>query len=270
MSFNYGKQSIFRDFDFEIREGETTLITGINGTGKTTLLRLMAGVLFPFKGSITYSPKLGNIPRSKIGFISDRMNLYSTMTLSAAIDFHSSVYNIPAADFDKRLLEKMKLNPGKRISELSVGERMIFHLSLLLSTKPEILLIDEIIHSIDAYLREFFLNRLLEEIEERNITLVLVNLNYHDIEGIIQRVVLLKNGSIAVDESVDSLKGKVKKIVSTKAVEGIPILYKREFTDTIEYYAYPFEDRFRKSIKGDIIDLNLNDIIKAFIGGEYV
>lgn len=270
LHFGYRKQPVFTDFNFEIEEGETVLITGINGTGKTTLLRLMAGVLFPQKGTVAYSPKLGDNPRAKIGFISDQVNLYTDMTLSSAIDFHSSVYNIPRGDFDMELIEKTKLKLDKRIRELSAGQKLIFHLSLLLSAKPEILLIDEVIHSIDAYLRELFLNRLLELIEERGITLVLVNLNYHDIERIPQRVVLLKDGRIEVDESIDSLKSKVKKVISTEEITGIPVLYSRQFSDAGEYYIYPFEDDFREKIKGQVTDLNLTDIIKAFIGGEYV
>lgn len=270
MSFSYRKQPVFDDFNFEIAAGETVLITGINGTGKTTLLRLMAGVLFPQKGTVAYSPKLGDNPRAKIGFISDRMNLYTNMTLASAIDFHSSVYNIPRGDFDMGLIEKTKLKLDKRIRELSAGQRLIFHLSLLLSAKPEILLIDEVIHSIDAYLRELFLDRLLEAIEERSITLVLVNLNYHDIEKIPQRVVLLKDGRVEVDEPIESLKNKVKKVTTDEDIAGLPVLYTRRYSDTDEYYIYPFEEGFREKIKGTVTDLDLTDIVKAFIGGEYV
>ena len=76
ISFAYGKNRIFENFNLQIRPGEAVLITGVNGTGKTTLLRLMAGVLFPRKGRVEYNESLGSNPRGKIGFISDSMNLY--------------------------------------------------------------------------------------------------------------------------------------------------------------------------------------------------
>ena len=268
IGFGYKKQSVFRDFSLDIREGETTLITGINGTGKTTLLRLMAGVLYPAKGKIEYAEKLGKNPREYIGFISDQMRLYENMTLKKAMAFHSSVYGIES--FDTELYEQTKLKLDKKISELSVGQKMIFHLGLLIAAKPKILLIDEVIHAIDAYLRDIFLDRLLELIEERQITLVMVNLNFHDIERIPQRVILLRNGEIAVDASVEELKANVKKIVAQEASLDLPVLYKRSFSDCNEFYIYPYEENGELPTNAKVTDLNLHDIIKAFIGGEYV
>jgi ABC-2 type transport system ATP-binding protein len=269
MGFAYGRRGVLRDFNLHIKEGETTLITGINGTGKTTLLRLMAGVLFPQRGSIHYSEKLGPDPRGKIGFISDRMHLYENMTLSSAIRFHSRVYRI--GEFDMSLMEQARLQPDQRIGDLSAGQKLIFHLGLILAAQPDILLIDEVIHSIDAFLREMFLNRLLECMAQRNVTLILVNLNYHDIENIPQRVILLKNGRVAVDEPIEDLKAKVKKLVSAEEISGIPSLYTRHYADRFEYYAYPFSPDLAARTKGGpkVVDLNLDEIIKAFIGGEY-
>jgi len=268
ITFAYKNQKIFKDFNLEIREEETTLITGINGTGKTTLLRLMAGVLNPHQGEIEYSKELGKNPKAKIGFISDQMHLYENMKLTEAMNFHSRVYNIN--DFDKTLFEQTKLYMNKKISELSAGQKLIFHLGLLIAVNPQVLLIDEVIHSIDPFLREVFLNQLLKLIEEKKITLILVNQNFHDIENILQRVILLRNGKIAIDEPIEKLKEKVKKVISTDESINLPVFYKREFSDCNEYYIYPFNKNESQSINGAVKDLNLHEIIKAFIGGEYV
>lgn len=268
ISFAYKKNPVFENFSLEINEGEATMITGINGSGKTTLLRLLAGVLFPEKGKIEYGQKMGENPRSKIGFISDQMNLYENMTLQDAIRFHSAVYNIKK--FDPGIINKAKLNLNQKIGQLSAGQKLIFHLGLIMAAKPDVLLIDEIMHSMDVYLRETFLNHLLELIEEKQITLILVNLNYHDIEKIPQRVILMQNNMVSVDEQLDTLKSKVKKVVTTKEVSQLPILFHQQHADCHEYFVYPYEDGMGDKIGGKVIDLNLNDIIKAFIGGEYV
>lgn len=267
IDFAYGKHPVFRDFSLEITEGESVLITGINGVGKTTLLRLMAGVLLPQGGRITYSDKLGPDPRSRIGFISDKMNIYENMSLDQAIRYHSQVYGIDG--FDKELIGQAKLNTGKKISTLSRGQKLVFQLSLILATRPEIFLIDEIIHSMDVYLRDIFLNRLLEMIEQNRITLVLVNLNFHDIEKIPQRILLLKDNQIALDEPMDLLKTRVKKIFSEREISNLPVLFHTPYEDGHEYYIYPIEKDQVASIPGKVTDLNLHEIIKAFIGGEY-
>lgn len=262
--FAYKKQPVFRDFSLSIEPGESVLI---NGIGKTTLLRLMAGVLLPRKGRITYSEKLGPDPRSRIGFISDKMNLYENMSLQEAIRYHSRVYDIRR--FDTEMIDKIKLKAGQRITKLSRGQKLVFHLSLILAARPEMLLIDEIIHSMDVYLRDIFLNRLLEMIEENRVTLVLVNLNFHDIEKIPQRILLLKDNRIALDEPMDLLKAKVKKLISDHEIPNLPVLVHRQYEDSHEYYVYPFKEDLVPDSSAKMIDLNLHDIIKAFIGGEY-
>jgi ABC-2 type transport system ATP-binding protein len=267
LSYKYNKEPVLKNLSLNINRGETLLISGINGAGKTTLLRLIAGVLLPQQGNIHFSPELGKNPLEKIGFFSDQMRLYENLTLESSIDLHSSIYNIKSFDLD--LLHRLKLDLNKKISELSAGQKVIFCLSLILNANPEILLIDEVIHSIDAFLREIFLEKVLELIEERKITLVLVNLNYHDIEKIPQRLVLIKDGAIEVDEPIEDLKTKVKKVVTREKISHLPVLHSRKFSDSFEYYLYPFESGFEDQIEGKIIDLNLDEIVKAFIGGDY-
>ncbi len=69
------------------------------------------------------------------------------------------------------------------------------------------------IHDLDAYLRKLFLDEVIRHLSEREVTVVFVNVNFHDIESLVDRVVLLKNGAIAVDEPIDVLKEKVKRVL---------------------------------------------------------
>ncbi len=76
LSFYYGKKEIFSNYNLIIPDGEVCLITGVNGVGKTTLLRLIAGVLRPKSGKINFDIESEADPRQKIGFISDQLSLY--------------------------------------------------------------------------------------------------------------------------------------------------------------------------------------------------
>lgn len=265
--FSYGKTKVFRDFSLAIPEGQVCLITGINGVGKSTLLRLMAGVLRPDKGKILYDAKLGSDPRRKVGFVSDALSVYESLTVAEAIRFHRSVYGLAA--FDDSLVRHTKIGYGQKVRELSIGQRTILHLSLVLSLEPEVLLVDEIIHSIDAYLRRIFLEQIVQLLSKRRLTVVMVNVNFHDIEHLIERVILLKSGEIAVDEDIEDLKAKVKKIVARDRPDTLDVLSQIEYSDHSEFFVYPFDDRLRGAIEGDIFDLNLTEIVSAFIGGEY-
>ncbi len=267
VSFNYGKKMVFKNFNLRIPHGQVCLITGINGVGKSTLLRLIAGVLRPAKGEIRFDPDMGVDPRAKIGFISDALSLYDSLTITQAIDFHKSVYTLPS--FDDSLIRHTKIGRDQKIKELSTGQRTIFHLSLVLSIEPEILLIDEIIHSIDAYLRKIFLEQIVQLLIKRSVTVVMVNVNFHDIEHLVERVILLKSGKIAVDEKIEELKTKIKKIISGNRPEFMNILSQIDYSDHSEFYVYPYMDDLKEKIDGEIVDLNLTEIVSAFIGGEY-
>lgn len=268
LSFSFGRSKIFKDFNLDIAEKEVTLITGINGVGKSTLLRLITGVLKPAAGKIIFNEKMGNDPRRYIGFISDAPSLYESMTVARAIDFHRSVYQVN--HFDDSLLKRTKVSHHQKVKELSMGQRVIFHLNLLLSGEPKLLLIDEVIHSIDVYLRGIFLKELIKLLSEKDVTVVFVNLNFRDIENIVDRVILLKDGKVAVDEKIDALKSKVKKITTNKLAEGLPVLFQVEYSEHTEYFVYPFLEEYREKINGEVVDLDLTGIVNAFIGKEYV
>jgi ABC-type multidrug transport system ATPase subunit len=263
LSFSYGKTKVFRNFDLSIPEGQVCLI----GVGKSTLLRLMAGVLRPDQGEIRYDARLGADPRRKLGFVSDALSLYESMSVAEAIGFHKSVYGL--SSFDDSLVRHTKISYSQKIRELSVGQRTILHLNLILSLEPEVLLVDEIIHSIDAYLRRIFLEQIVQILSKRRLTVVMVNVNFHDIEHLIERVILLKSGEITVDENIEDLKAKVKRINARNRPESLNILSRIDYSDHSEFFIYPFNEGLRGAIEGDIFDLNLTEIVSAFIGGEY-
>jgi ABC-type multidrug transport system ATPase subunit len=195
--------------------------------------------------------------------------LYQSLTVSQSIALHKSIYGL--VGFDDSLIKRTKIGYGQKIKELSMGQKVILHLSLILSIEPSVLLIDEVIHSIDAYLRRLFIETLIQLQSQRPLTVIMVNLNFHDIEFLVERVILLKKGKIAVDEKIEGLKEKVKKVISTFLPPDVPLLSQINYSNHSEYFIYPFQDEIRDRIKdGKIVDLNLTEIVSAFIGGEYV
>jgi len=268
LSFKFNKKPVLENINVRFGEGEFILIAGNNGAGKSTFLRCLTGALTPLSGSVHYQEGLS---KQRIGFIPDRLGFFENFTLKKAIDFHTRVFHTDG--FDDSLLKELELDLNSQVKTLSVGERTLFLFSLIIAQKPRLLLMDEILHAVDAYLRDVFLDRLLDMIAQYNTTVIAVNHTFSEIEKIPERVLVMENGRFIIDEKTDALREKVKKIElepNGTVPDELPVLFKKETPYIKEYYVYPFEERMKAAFDVKFRDLNLADILKSFIGGYYV
>ena len=265
ISVRIGRKTILKGIDLDLVQGESVLIAGSNGAGKTTLLKCLAKVIIPDTGSINYSEELS---QEKIGYISDKVSLFENWTLKKGIKFHKQEFRIK--DFDFSLIKKLNMNLNQKIKSLSAGERVLFHLSLVLAQKPQLLLIDEIIHTIDPYIRDYFLEAIIDLMDNLGSTVIMINHTFSEVEKIPERLLVMDNGKFILDEKSEILRQKVKKVISKQDLdEKLPCIFTKDMDFAQEYYIYPFEEKFKTDFDHDFIDLNLNDIMKAFIGGHY-
>lgn len=265
LSMSFGKKKVLDRIDVRFERGEAVLVAGNNGAGKSTLLRCIAGVYFPGSGDIRLAPA---ITRKKMGLISDKKSLFQHFTLEEGIDFHTRVFNIDK--FDDSLIKPLNLDMKQKIKELSNGERTLYHLSLLLSQKPDILLVDEIIHAIDPYLRELFLEGLIELIDRFNTTVIMVNQVFYEMGRIPERVLIMENGQFVLDEKTEDLHRKMRKIVTGNEISrDLPVIFKKETSVFSEYYVYPFSGEMETTHDYEFREVDLTEIVKSFIGGYY-
>ena len=266
LCLSYNGKPVLKNINTVFQKGEAVLIAGKNGSGKSTFLKCLMGVLLADSGKVFYSK---GISKKNIGFISENMSLLENYTLNQGINFHKEIYEIQ--EFDDSLIKELNLDTDKRIKTLSAGERAIFHLSLLISQRPDILLVDEIIHAIDPFMRELFLETLIGLMDELNTTVIMVNHTFSDTGRIPERILLMEEGKFILDEKREDLKQKIKKVVSEGELEAdIPVIFKKESFEYIEYYVFPFKDKISSKFKHDFLPIDLTEIIKAFIGGYYV
>jgi ABC-2 type transport system ATP-binding protein len=266
LDVRFGRKRVLNDINIEFGKGEFGGIAGNNGVGKSTFLRTLMGIVTPVKGEVVYDK---GISKKKIGFISDEFSFFDDFTVNQGIDFHCRVYGIK--QFDDKLLLHLDLDRKQRIKALSVGERILFLFSLIMAQEPVVILVDKIIHAIDPYLRELFLEYLLDTIDRFNATVIGVNHSFSEIESIPNRVLIMQNGRFILDEATEALKEKIKKVESNVDIPvDIPVLYKKEVLHYKEYYVYPCSEEMKKSYDYRFQDLNLTEIIKSFIGGYYV
>lgn len=261
-----GGKTVLDGVDVGFRKGESVVIAGANGAGKSTFLKCLAGVILPDRGVVLNGE---GIEKKKIGFISDRLSLYERWTIEEAWRFHREVFRI--AEPKLALIPGFDLDMGGRIKNLSVGERTLLHLAFVQAQKPDILLIDEVVYGVDPYLREKFLETVIEGMDAYGTTVIMVNHTFSDTAQIPERALIMDGGRFIVDEKSETLVRSMKKVVSeTPLPGGIPCLFRKETDVRKEYFIYPFQEDFRRSIPGSIEDIGLGEIVKAFIGGAYV
>jgi len=193
----YGGKPVLKDLDFEVEEGERVYILAPNGFGKTTFLKILANIE-PFqKGDLEIfgvkspSPKA----RSLISYISERDNLYPNLRVFDILKFISGFWEVDKIRFEN-FISLLRINPSKRYSEFSKGERTLIRLALGLSINAKLYLIDEPLSSLDFVLRE----RVMDLLKEMNNgTFILTSHEIDDLLPFANRFVFLKDGKFALE-----------------------------------------------------------------------
>ena len=265
LSLKFAKKQVLAGLGFSLQAGEWAVIAGRNGVGKSTLLRCLAGVLLPDSGAVQRSAEA---PMKKIGFISDRLSLFEDWTIEQTVNFHCRVFAI--TEFDGSLVKRLGIGTKSRIRGLSAGERAILHLSLVLAQKPALLLVDEVLHMLDPYVRDLFVEALIEAIAVRRTAVLTVNHTFSEIERLPDRVLVMEQGRFIIDETPEALRGLMKKVVSREPLpQALPCIFSKTEGEYKEYFIYPFQAEMRQGNALDFQEIALPEIIKAFIGGGY-
>jgi sulfate/thiosulfate transport system ATP-binding protein len=199
-----GAQTIVRGVSFEARAGETVALLGPSGGGKSTVLRILAGLEEPDEGEVylhgeraTFLP----VQQRRIGFVFQGYALFKHMTVAQNVGFGLEVRKAPKVEIDRKvreLLELMELpGLGERYpSELSGGQRQRVALARALAPGTKVLLLDEPFGALDAKVRLSLREQLRRLSRERGITVVLVTHDQEEAMDLADRVVVLHKGRV--------------------------------------------------------------------------
>ncbi|SFC54983.1 putative ABC transport system ATP-binding protein [Alkalibacterium subtropicum] len=204
VSFNAGGEKILSGVDFSIAKGERVTITGPSGGGKSTLLKIIASMLTPTKGSVKYEGEsIAEIDpidyRKKVSYFFQNATLFD-QTVRDNLAFP---YDIRNEEFNEaksvKMLERVKLNASylkKPVKDLSGGEKQRVALVRNLLYKPEVLLLDEVTSSLDAENKGIIYTILDELNTEDHMTILAVT---HDEREISQadRIIHIIDGKVA-------------------------------------------------------------------------
>jgi ABC-2 type transport system ATP-binding protein len=207
---SFGGQQVLDGLSFAVAPGEVFALVGRNGCGKTTAIRLGLGLLAPDRGGCRLlghdSRQLPDALRDRIGYVPDAPGFYPGMRLSEVLDFEAGTRRGFDRSFAERALEPLELPPGRRVRELSRGQRALLALLVAVAQRPSLLVLDEPTAGLDAVVRRQFLDALIDLVAGQGTAVLMATHVLSDVERVAERVGVLHGGRLLIDARLDELR----------------------------------------------------------------
>jgi ABC-2 type transport system ATP-binding protein len=205
----YGSNWALRDCTLEIPAGSVTALVGPNGAGKTTLLNMAVGLSQPSAGEVRVlgwsarEQPLLVLPR--IGFVAQEHPLYRGFTIAETLKLGRKLN--PRWDDHLALdrLQRLDLPPHQKVGKLSGGQQAQLALTLALAKRPELLVLDEPIASLDPLARREFLQSLMEAVAEGGLTVLLSSHILADLERVCDQLIILAAGRVQLADGIEQI-----------------------------------------------------------------
>jgi len=216
VAYRAGKEFAIRDLAMTVPTGSVYGFLGPNGSGKTTTLRLLLGMLPADDGAITvlgHDVPLGvHKALAKIGYVPERLHLYPTLTVEEIMRYHASFY----PDWDNARAENLRrgfaLRAEQPIERLSKGESGKLMMLLALAHNPELLVLDEPTDGLDPVVRRDVLSALLEYVSMRGATVLISSHLIHEQERICDHVGVMDGGRLVAEMPMTTFRGGIKRL----------------------------------------------------------
>ena len=242
LGFRYSKrgQPLFANLNLQLPAGTLCGLLGSNGAGKSTLLKLMAGLSFPQQGRCAV---LGHNPGDRLPeFLADVFLLPEEFQLPAmeAADFEKrfgALYPRFDGALFNRLLIELQIPRPQKISTLSQGQKKKFLLAFGLATQARLMILDEPTNGLDIPSKSQFRRLLIDQFQPERSFLISTH-QVHDLQGLIDSVMVLAQGQILLHETVDALECRLQITVEQehpqdalyfeKSLEGFKVIRENE------------------------------------------
>lgn len=189
---------ILNDCTFSVPDGQIYGIVGINGVGKSTLLKIISGVYKQNSGTILFNNSTilnNNLVKKDILFIPDNLSFYFYTKIKDIFEYYNVFYKINRKYLES-LCTKFELNINDKIIDLSKGTRKRVFIVLALAIAPKLLLLDETFDGLDPKAKHLFKEELLKLKETKNITVILTSHSIRELNDIVDAILYLKEGTI--------------------------------------------------------------------------
>ncbi len=209
----YGKIPAIPRLDLSVPEGTIIGLLGPNGSGKTTLIKLTNGLLTPTAGELRIDGKApGKETKALVSYLPDKEYLPEWMNARQLMDFFSDFY----ADFDREraaeMLNRLGIDEGMRIKQMSKGTREKVQLILTMSRQAKLYLLDEPIGGVDPATRDYILDTIIRNYNPSAAVVISTHL-IADVEQVLDDVIFIRSGRVLLQSSVDTIREEQGKSV---------------------------------------------------------
>jgi ABC-2 type transport system ATP-binding protein len=189
-----------QDINLELPTGQIMGLVGANGAGKSTIMRILIGLIQADRGEVTVCghrlPQDQVAAKREIGYASEDMRLYKTQSLRWHMDFIKSIYPSWDETYAAQLLKRFDLRPHQLLRGFSHGQRVKALLLLTLARRPRLLLLDEPTTGLDPVARVEVLEALAEVLRDEERSVLFSSHNTVDIEQLSDTISFLKHGKL--------------------------------------------------------------------------
>jgi ABC-2 type transport system ATP-binding protein len=282
----YGKRLALDHLNMRIARGSIYGLLGRNGSGKTTAIKLLLGLLVPTSGSATVlgcdSQSLTPAVRGQVGYVTEGHRLYGWMPIGTLENFQKAFF---PGRWDSRLfnemLEYFDLSKKQKIKSLSNGQRAQVSLALAMAPDSDVLIMDDPTLGLDVVIRRQFLEGMIHLIQKKGKTILFSSHILSDVERVVDRIAVIEKGVLRADCTLDEFRQNVRKVhcvfdgpvPETLDIPGL--LHKRQDRTHVELTLIGTTDQqIRQAVEKTgardckQIEMNLEDQFIEFTGHE--
>ena len=281
LSKRFGDAPVLDGLSFRLERGETFAFLGRNGTGKTTTIKMLLGLLRPDAGDVAV---LGTDPyvdplrvRAKVGYLAEDQTMFPWMRVEQLIRWAAPFYETWDHQLAAQYVRQFDLPLRTKVRHLSKGQNVRLGLLLALAHRPEVVILDDPALGLDSIMRRDFNRDLVTLLQAEGRTVLYSSHLLHEVEPIADVVGILHEGRIVRQAATDELRQQVKRLVtSTEAVARIgsklTVLDGQvtggEAVLTVDDAEQATALLEREGIEHRQVELNLDEIFEAIVAGN--
>ncbi len=216
ISKNYGNQEVLKNISFSLDIGEVVGLLGVNGVGKSTMMKIITGYVEATEGVVFVNEEEVSIFKNKtrrfIGYLPENNPLYVEMYVREYLSFHAEIHKVAKKNIDEVIQQVgLQSEQHKKIKELSKGYRQRVGLATALLHQPKLLILDEPTTGLDPN-QLLEIRGLIKNLAKDKAILLSTHI-MQEVEAVCDRVIVMHRGEIAIDRTLQSLQNEKEQII---------------------------------------------------------